>query len=68
MNNNYKTKLVEGTEVMVEESGRNHRKAEDGKLQVDVGHQDWITDILQAHTTQRLLVTAANDGVIKMWK
>ena len=25
MNNNYKTKLVEGTEVMVEESGRNHR-------------------------------------------
>ena len=45
-----------------------HRKTEDGKLGVEVMHQDWITDILIAHTTQRLLVTAANDGVIKMWK
>jgi len=66
-NYSYRTKLLEGTEVL-QESGRSHRKAEDGKLQVDVQHQDWITDLVIAQTTQKLLVTAGHDGVVKVWK
>ena len=64
-NYSYRTKLLEGTEVL-QESGRSHRKAEDGKLQVDVQHQDWITDLVIAQTTQKLLVTAGHDGVVKV--
>jgi len=66
-NYTYRTKLIEGTEVL-QESGRSHRKTEDGKLQVDVQHQDWITDLVIAQTTQKLLVTAGHDGVVKVWK
>jgi len=63
----YRPRLVDGTEVL-QETGRSHRKAEDGKLQVDIQHQDWVTDILIAQTTQKLLITSGNDGVIKIWK
>jgi hypothetical protein len=33
-----------------------------------VQHTDWVTDLAICETTQALLVTASNDGCIKVWK
>ena len=33
---------------------------------VQVQHTDWVTDLALCETTQPLLVTASNDGCIKV--
>ena len=33
-----------------------------------VQHTDWVTDLAMCETTQTLLVSASNDGCIKVWK
>ena len=38
------------------------------RLEAERCHTDWITDVVFCQTTQNLLVTGANDGVIKVWK
>jgi len=63
-----RSRLVEGTEVLVEGGkGRNSRD-EGGRIQADIQHTDWVTDMVICQTTQNLLVSASNDGVIKVWK
>jgi len=67
----YRTKLVDGTEVIQEVTGRGRGgRSEDGvtRLEAERCHTDWITDVVFCQTTQNLLVTGANDGVIKVWK
>jgi len=65
----YRTKLVDGTEVL-QEVGRGRGRSEEGvvKMEAEKSHQDWITDIVFCQTNQNFLVTGANDGVIKVWK
>ena len=36
-------------------------------IQADILHTDWVTDMAMCRTTQRLLVTASYDGMIKVW-
>ena len=86
-----KSRLVEGTEVLVETSrqGARQGKEEGVRLAAEVGvlvlgtlvlpwwwwmlvtvvqvqHTDWVTDLALCETTQPLLVTASNDGCIKV--
>jgi len=65
-----KSRLVEGTEVLVETSrqGARQGKEEGVRLAAEVQHTDWVTDLALCETTQPLLVTASNDGCIKVWK
>ena len=39
-----------------------------GRIQADIQHTDLVTDMTLCQTQQTLLVTASNDGVIKLWK
>jgi len=63
-----RTRLVEGTEVFVEGGRGRGSREEGGRIQADIQHTDWVTDMALCQTTQNLLVTASNDGVIKVWK
>ena len=69
------SKLVEGCQVYSEvgraASGRGRGEGESGgggRITADIQHVDWVTDMTLCHTQQTLLVTASNDGVIKLWK
>jgi len=63
-----RSRLVEGTEVFVEGGRGRGAREEGGRIQADIQHTDWVTDMAVCQTTQSLLVTASNDGVIKVWK
>jgi len=68
-----RSSVVEGTEVLQElphrhAQDRRAAKDEGGRLGADLGHNDWVTDLTTVETSQTLLVTASNDGVIKVWK
>ena len=72
------SKLVEGSQVYTEvgpggraaSGGRGGRADGDGggRIQADGQHSDWVTDMTLCRTQQTLLVTASNDGVVKIWK
>ena len=75
------SKLVEGTQVYTEQGaargGRGGRSEGEGggagpgsRLVADIQHTDGVTDLCLVNTQrhQTLLVTASNDGVIKLWK
>lgn len=63
--------MVEGTQVL-QECYSNRRptvEAEPPALQdPQWGHKDAINDLVVANVGQPILVTAARDGVIKLWK
>ena len=71
------SKLVEGSQVYTEvgtgpRGGRGGGRGGDGdgggRIQADGQHSDWVTDMTLCRTQQTLLVTASNDGVVKIWK
>ena len=76
------SKLVEGSQVYTEQgvarAGRGGRSEGEGggsagggtRLVADIQHTDGVTDLCLVNTQrhQTLLVTASNDGVIKLWK
>ena len=75
------SKLVEGSQVYTEQGaprgGRGGRSEGEGgaagggtRLVADIQHTDGVTDLCLVNTqrNQTLLVTASNDGVIKLWK
>ena len=72
------SKLVEGAQVYTEVAGvrpgRSARAEGEGgagaRLVTDIQHTDSVTDLCLVNTQrhQTLLVTASNDGVIKLWK
>ena len=75
------SKLVEGSQVYTEQgaarAGRAGRSEGEGggagagtRLVADIQHTDGVTDLCLVNTQrhQTLLVTASNDGVIKLWK
>ena len=77
------SKLVEGSQVYTElpgaaRGGRGGRSEGEGggsagggtRLVADIQHTDGVTDLCLVNTqrNQTLLVTASNDGVIKLWK
>ena len=66
-------KLVEGVQVYSELGGGGRSRSREtesggGRITADTQHVDWITDMTLCHTQQTLLLTASNDGVIKLWK
>ena len=79
---NVTSKLVEGSQVYTEQgvarAGRGGRSEGEGggsagggtRLVADIQHTDGVTDLCLVNTQrhQTLLVTASNDGVIKLWK
>lgn len=71
----YSSRVVDGTEVIVEtpnkprtapSSGDDTPKK--GPDQPPPGHKDIITDVIVMNEPQRLVITSARDGTIKMWK
>ena len=72
------SKLVEGSQVYTEQpgaarGGRGGRSEGEGggsRLVAELQHTDGVTDLCLVNTQrhQTLLVTASNDGVIKLWK
>ena len=70
-------KLVEGCQVYTESgtgdrpgSRRNKEAGEGGgqRISAEIGHTDWVTDMILCQSQQTLLVSASNDGVMKIWK
>ena len=61
------SKLVEGCQEYTEVSGAKGGKGKSGGGG-DFQHTNTITDMTLCQTQQTLLVTASNDGVIKLWK
>ena len=65
-------KLVQGCQMFTESGGgaRGGRGESEagGRITADIQHTDWLTDMTLCHTQQPILVTASNDGVIKLWK
>lgn len=71
----YGNRVVDGTEVIVESPVKPRTAAvssEDtpkrGPDQPPSGHKDIITDVIVMNDPQRLVITSARDGTIKMWK
>ena len=68
------SKLVEGCQEFTEVGGAGGGRGEGdgggggGRIQADIQHTDLVTDMTLCQTQQTLLVTASNDGVIKLWK
>ena len=72
------SKLVEGCQVYTElgpgqgagARGRTKEAGEAGgqRISAEIGHTDWLTDMILCQSQQTLLVTASNDGVMKIWK
>lgn len=72
------SKLVEGCQVYTELAGagdrpgsrRNKEAGEGGgqRISAEIGHTDWVTDMILCQSQQTLLVSASNDGVMKIWK
>ena len=71
------SKLVEGCQVYTElglgqgagARGRTKEAGEAGgqRISAEIGHTDWLTDMILCQSQQTLLVTASNDGVMKIW-
>ena len=38
------------------------------RISAEIGHTDWVTDMILCQSQQTLLVSASNDGVMKIWK
>lgn len=71
----YSSRVVDGTEVVVETNNkpRTAPNASDdmprrGPDQPPPGHKDIISDVIVMNEPQRLVITSARDGTIKMWK
>ncbi|KAK7079720.1 phosphoinositide-3-kinase, regulatory subunit 4, partial [Halocaridina rubra] len=71
----YSSRVVDGTEVIVETLSRPRTSASSGDDtprrgpdQPPPGHKDTIQDVTVMNEPQRLVITAARDGTIKMWK
>lgn len=71
----YSSRVVDGTEVIVESTSKprtNPSAGEDmprrGPDQPPPGHKDIISDVIVMNEPQRLVITSARDGTIKMWK
>ena len=67
------SKLVEGCQVYTELVGDRERAKETGegggqRISAEIGHTDWVTDMILCQSQQTLLVSASNDGVMKIWK
>ena len=69
------SKLVEGCQVYTELAGdrpgsRRAKEAGEGgqRISPETGHTDWVTDMILCQSQQTLLVSASNDGVMKIWK
>ena len=67
------SKLVEGCQVYTELVGDRKRAKEAGegggqRISAEIGHTDWVTDMILCQSQQTLLVSASNDGVMKIWK
>lgn len=69
------SRVVDGTEVIVETNNkpRTAPNAGDdmprrGPDQPPPGHKDMISDVIVMNEPQRLVITSARDGTIKMWK
>ena len=72
------SKLMEGRQVYTDlgpgqGAGARGRTKEVGeadgqRISAEIGHTDWLTDMILCQSQQTLLVTASNDGVMKIWK
>ena len=72
------SKLVEGCQVYTELVGDRDRLGSRGvkelgegggqRISAETGHTDWVTDMILCQSQQTLLVSASNDGVMKIWK
>ena len=67
------SKLVEGCQVYTELVGDRKRAKETGegggqRISAEIGHTDWVSDMILCHRQQTLLVSENNDGVMKIWK
>ena len=71
------SKLVEGCQVYTELVGDRDRLGSRGakepgeggqRISPETGHTDWVTDMILCQSQQTLLVSASNDGVMKIWK
>ena len=73
MTSSVTSKLVEGCQVYTELVGDRKRAKEAGegggqRISAEIGHTDWVTDMILCQSQQTLLVSASNDGVMKIWK
>ncbi|GAB6018579.1 General transcription factor II-I repeat domain-containing protein 1 [Chamberlinius hualienensis] len=68
----YQSQLIDGTEVIKEFYDKTRKVSEDAPRRLNdvppTGHLDSISDITLYQTSQRLLVSASRDGVVKVWK
>lgn len=71
----YSSRVVDGTEVIVETPNKPRTAPSSGDDipkkgpdQPPPGHKDIITDVIVMNEPQRLVITSARDGTIKMWK
>lgn len=66
------SRLVEGATVYTESARARGEAGEgaghQGRISADIQHTDWVTDMALCQSQQTLLVTASNDGVMKIWK
>ena len=70
------SKLVEGCQVYTELAGdrpgsRRTKEAGEGggqRISAEIGHTDWVTDMILCQSQKTQLVSASNDGVMKIWK
>ena len=72
------SKLVDGCQVYTELVGERDRLGSRGvkepgegggqRISAESGHTDWETDMILCQSQQTLLVSASNDGVMKIWK
>ncbi|XP_052829468.1 phosphoinositide 3-kinase regulatory subunit 4 [Octopus bimaculoides] len=72
MTTNYVSRLVDGTEVIIESCVTKPGPTDDmpGRYPKtpSPGHKDIINDVNMCYTSQYLVVTASYDGVVKVWK
>ena len=78
MTSSVTSKLVEGCQVYTELVGERDRLGSRGvkepgegggqRISAESGHTDWVTDMILCQSQQTLLVSASNDGVMKIWK
>ena len=70
----YRSRLIEGTEVVQETYGKLKSQTEDqqqprkGPEAPPTGHHDIITDVNVCQPSQCFMITSSRDGVVKVWK
>ncbi|XP_074653856.1 phosphoinositide 3-kinase regulatory subunit 4-like [Tubulanus polymorphus] len=67
----YKTRLIDGTEVIQETYKQRIQNEDVPRRSPDnppSGHHDMITDINVCQANQSLIITCSRDGVVKVWK